>query len=112
MRCAKCGADVKPTDLCCPNCSQTYTESQPVQDIQPIYDNREHSEEWSGYDTCGGAGSGRRIHVKHINLSRTGFWSALLGIVILITIFMLALPLALLLALVFSLWWLFLRRRY
>lgn len=109
MRCAKCGADVKPTDTCCPNCSQICTEIQTIQDVRSEYDQQEQTAE--GYYEYKSAGPGRRIHIKQFNFSRMGIWSTLLGIIILAVIIILALPLAILLSLIFSVWWFLMRRR-
>lgn len=99
MRCAKCGADVKPTDPGCPNCAQICGEIKTMEDAQ------------SDYCAYGGIGPDRRIHVRRINLS-LGFWSRLLGIVLLMAVFIIILPLALLLTLIFATFWFILRRKY
>jgi len=101
MRCAKCGEEVKPTDPCCPYCSQRCAD---IRDLN----GGESGDEGSGE----GTGAGRRVYFKELSFSRLGIWPMVLGAVILTMIIIFALPLALLGILIFAVYRCLTRRRF
>lgn len=109
MRCAKCGAEVKPTDAHCPKCAAGSCAEDFDNHAKPECGTQMTIDDNGGYyeDT---RSDQHRIYVKQINFSRNGFWPALLGGILLILIFILALPVALFLIACFAVFIFFARR--
>jgi hypothetical protein len=110
MRCAKCGAEVKPSDTCCPNCALVSSKVEVIEDV-PGHEDRIKVEEGPGYYQYQSTGPQRRVYVKHVNFAHMGFLPKLIGALVLLFIFFIALPLAVLLFLGFTVFWFFFRRR-
>jgi hypothetical protein len=110
MRCAKCGVEVKPSDTHCPNCARVSSKVEVIEDV-PGQEESIKVEEGPGYYQYQSSGPQHRVYVKHVNFSHMGFWPKLIGALVLLFIFFIALPLAVLLFLGFTVFWLLFRRR-
>jgi hypothetical protein len=110
MRCAKCGAEVKPSDTCCPNCALVSSKVEVIEDV-PGQEESIKVEERPGYYQYQSTGPQRHVYVKHVDLSHVGFWPKFVGALVLLFFFFIALPLMVLLFLGFAVFWFFLRRR-
>lgn len=106
VRCAKCGAEVEPTDPCCPKCSQRDSGSFTAYEVEPDndIDGQQGEMPAAGERNWEGTGAGRQIHVRRFGFSRSGFWATLLGCVILVAMLVFALPFVVLFLLIGALW--------
>lgn len=117
MRCAQCGAELKPGEQQCSNCCRTETG---VHILTPE-DNRQFNgvtlEQEGQHDAGGGnyeyrsSQFGRQVHIRHINLAGTGLLAKLLIGAILALLVFIVLPIAFFVAAVGIIIWVLLRRR-
>lgn len=110
MQCAKCGAEVKPTDACCPHCSVASHKVEAVNNDDLEQNVHVTIEEHDDYEYSS-TNHNRRVYIKQIQASRLGFWPMLVGGLLVVFIFIVALPIALLLSFVSAIFWFFFRRR-
>ncbi len=115
MRCAHCGAELRPGEQQCSNCCQTETAVQVLtpeekRQFQGVTLEQEGETETGSCYKDGNSQSDRRIYVRQINLTGTGLLTKLFFGAILAVLIFIVLPITLFFAFAGIVIWLLLRR--